>query len=260
MESRPRDFTPKRSVWMAPLCLLGLCACGHGPDTASVVSQADQGDSAITASARTNASDPALTPLSSGDVQLYLSVMREAVLLVQHPSAADIATRKRAHDLEATAQKQRASMGDADKNARAAMQAAMVAAQRGDVEAARAAQQSALKVLNGAGAYIRTPSPEEDAADMRVMQLDNGSADAYVAEQRHIDSDHWDAIVDAVETAIPDPRGAFGSGDPLDHPYVPSEYDRKVEAVTEINRKTLAPDRSEILTLMAEVRHPHHTP
>jgi hypothetical protein len=241
------------------LALLGLCACQPQP-TSSVTDGSSH--AIIPPAPHGRANDPALTPLSDADIQLYLSVMREAASLVQHPGAADIAARKRAQADEAAAQQQQPAMEDADRRARAAMQAAMAAAQRGDVDAARAAQQSASKVLDAARARMTSsaPTPAEYAENMRVMQIDDGTADALVAEQRHIDSGRWDAIVNAVETAVPDPQAAYGSGDPLDHPYAPSDHDRKVAAVTDINRNALAPYRSEILKLVGIVRHPPRNP
>lgn len=256
----PRRATAHRA-WVVILCPIILCACGQGSSSPAAGAPIEPTSRLAPAPpSAPAASDPALTPLTSADIQLYLAVMRDAAALIQHPTAADIAARKRAQDLETSSQQQQAIMEDADRKSRAAMQAAMAAAQRGDLDAAKAAQTTAQKALNNVSANIKMPTPAEQVADMRVMQLDDGSADEYVAEQRHINSQRWDAIVDAVETAIPDPDAAHGDGDPLDHPYVPSDHERKVAAVTAINRKTLAPDRSEIFKLMAAVRHPQHTP
>lgn len=260
MKAHSPACSPPPLAWIVPLCLLALCACGQAakiPAPAATNGQNDPAEAAPIAVHLT--ADLALTPLSAPDIQLYLSVMQQAASLIQHPTAADIAARKRAQDMEVASQQQQVSMQDADRKSRIVIQTAVAAAERGDVDAAKAAQQSAIKMLNGVRANIKVPTPAEQTADMRVMQLDDGTADEYVAEQRHINSQRWDAIVNAVETAIPDPNGAYGDGDPLDHPYVPSDHDRKVAAVTEINRKTLTPKRSEILKLLATVRHPHHT-
>ncbi|MDN5925335.1 MAG: hypothetical protein L0H70_10115 [Xanthomonadales bacterium] len=201
-------------------------------------------------------SDPALVALTQAQIDQYLTVMRAAAELVQHPSAADSAARQRRQDTESAAQQSQPARQAADEKIRVAMQTAMAAAQRGDMVAAKAAQQVAIDAMPSMAAKVSVPTDAEYAANMRVMQIDSGSADALVAEQRHIDSNHWDALVDAVETAVPDPQAAYGSGDPLDHPYVPSEHERKVAAVTEVNRQTLVPYRDEIHKLEGIVRHP----
>lgn len=268
----PADVVHARSTTIALLCMLTLCACGSSADVPSVSAQAgpDSGTTAMPAQAATSSAAMAapapttgnaeLMPLNETDVQLYLSVMREAATLVRHPSANDIAARKREKALETTSAAQQTAMDTANRNEQAAMQTVMAAVQRGDMDAAKAAQQSAANALKAVSANVQQPTAAENVENMRVMQIDDGTGDAFVAEQRHIDSGHWDNLVNAVETAIPDPGAAVGSGDPLEHPYVPNARDLEVAAVTESNRKTLAPYRSEILTLLAAVRHPHSNP
>ncbi|MGA7297695.1 MAG: hypothetical protein WBW92_09320 [Rhodanobacteraceae bacterium] len=246
-------------LFLSTLCLFALGACDKPSDSGTTDNTQTAAQTAAPGHVA-QAGDPTTTPLTHADIQLYLSVMHAAAQLVQHPSAADIAALKRAREDEVAVEQHQPAMDTANRKARAAMQAAMNAANSGDIDGARAAQQSALTTLNNASANITAPSPAEYAENMRVMQIDDGNADAYVAEQQHIDSEHWDNLVNAVETAIPDPNGVHGSGDPLDHPYVPSAHDRKVAAVTAMNRKTLAPWHDEILTLLACVRHPHRNP
>lgn len=95
---------------------------------------------------------------------------------------------------------------------------------------------------------------------MDWMSISGGSADDVIAEQRHIDSDHWSDIKRAVEDAVPSPNTVYGEGD---GGYTPTAQERKAEAESEAliarNKQTLAPHVPEIHSVELIVRATHHS-
>ena len=273
------------SLFLLALCLGSLCACGHAATdpvgtTAKSAAATTNGKVKVDATASQNQSSDDVvaqtssnddnappvakahplwsTPLSSNDVQTYLSVMRAAAERVQHPTAADLAAQQRAKAQAATAESFSAQAQKASVAAETAQKAMMDAAQRGDFAKAKALAAQALPPPPIPASV--SESPAEQAADMDWMSISGGSADEVIAEQRHIDTAHWSDIERAVEDAVPSPNTAYGEGD---GGYTPTAQERKAEAESEAliaqNKKTLAPHVAEIHSLEITVRATHHS-
>lgn len=84
----------------ALIVLSGLALAGCGDESATpatadtpviATANAAENDTAAPSSAETRTTDWALVPLTQGDIQLYLSVMRAAADRVRHPPASDLA-------------------------------------------------------------------------------------------------------------------------------------------------------------------------
>lgn len=254
-----------------------LAACGRtSTDAAALAAGAAPGVTHAPTSVQVpaaEAADSAVLPgayrcdvnarLNADDVALYLSVMREAAAIVQHPTAADAAERQRAKveaaanaQAWASAQQQESALTAADQKIRAALQAAQ---RSGDFTAVAAATKAAMAVnAAAAGPSARMPpaqTPAEEAESNRVSQLDSGLADVVVVDQRHLDERRWDCLSRKVEDAIPPPGTVFGEGDPVVNE---SAADRAAEAAFEAevaaNKVTLAPHALEIRALEQVVR------
>lgn len=122
----------------------------------------------------------------------------------------------------------------------------------------RQAQSRAASVASQANAG-KTPilaATDQDAL-MRSMLL-QGQADRLIVEEWHLDARRYEAIASAIEAVVPDPAGAFGSGDaPADAtPHTPTPLERKIQAVEAQNAQFLKPYVPEIQKLLTVVRHP----
>lgn len=253
----------------ASLAVCALCACGHTSPSATAAAAAQQGTAIDDAAAVATSPAAAFVcdssaPLSASDIALYLSVMRAAAALVQHPTAADIAARQGATaqasaDGNAFAADQHQN-GDARASADAANQAlaaAMQAAQQsGDYSAVPAAAKAA-KDANAALAEVPSETPAQQAEGMRVMELDSGMADQAIIAERSVDSERWDCITRKVEDAVPGPDAVYGDGDPM----VLTARQRRDEATyaaeVAANKALLAQHLAEIRSLEKIVRARH---
>ena len=120
------------SMLLLTLCIGSMNACGHASsdtsNTMPVIAVANPGTTAEqTADAGRaappssddsamddNSGDPQLTPRSTADVQLYLTVMRAAAERVRHPTADDFAAQKRWQTVIANAHGSVVAPTDAD--------------------------------------------------------------------------------------------------------------------------------------------------
>jgi hypothetical protein len=99
----------------------------------------------------------------------------------------------------------------------------------------------------------KTTIPDFDALN-REMYLHGGTTDELIVEEKHLDRDHYDRIVRAVEDAVPGPNNDYADGGGLSATYVPTAVERAQEAILAANRKMLALDVKEIHELEAVVR------
>jgi hypothetical protein len=120
----------------------------------------------------------------------------------------------------------------------------------------RQAQSRASEIANqaNAGKTAMLTSADQEAL-MRAMLL-QGQADRLIVEERHLDSARYERIASAIEEVVPDPAGAFGSGDAEGAPSTPSPRQREALAVEAKNAELLKPFVPEIQKLLAVVRHP----
>jgi hypothetical protein len=265
---------------MLTVALCALAACGHANSgsTPAVATQQATMQSPTTQGATPGASAtpaaPAFVcassaPLSSDDIALYLSVMRAAAAIVQHPTVADLAERQRAKAQAAANAKALAAdqqqNGEARASADAANQefmAAIQAAQKSGDYNAVAAAANAANAANGAVAtspVIMPPeqTPAQQAESMRVMEMDSGMADNAIVDERHIDSDRWDCITRKVEDAVPDPDAPDADGGPIVLTAQQRLDEAKYEARLAANRALLAQYIEEIRALEKIVRARH---
>ncbi|MDI3259374.1 MAG: hypothetical protein QJR02_06730 [Sinobacteraceae bacterium] len=123
-----------------------------------------------------------------------------------------------------------------------------------DREAQSRARNVATQASAGKTAIL---TPADQAALMRALLL-QGQADRLIVEERHLDIRRYEAIATAIEAMVPDPAGAFGSGDgpTAAEPHALTPLERKIKAVEAENAEFLKPFVPEIQKLLTVVRHP----
>lgn len=283
MRHASRSAIPPRHACIVVLTSLALCAlaaCGHSnpgtvaAGTAQPATMQPPTMQGATPGASATPDAPAFecdsrAPLSADDIDLYLSVMRAATAVVQHPTAADLAERQRvkaegvANAKAAAADQQqngaaRASADAANQKFIAAMQAAQ---KSGDYSAVAAAANAAASANGAIAATQVSMPPEQNAAQqaesMRVMEMDSGMADAVIVDERHIDSDRWDCISRKVEDAVPGPDDFIADGDPMVLTAQQRLDEARYEAQVAANKALLARYVAEIHALEKIVRARH---
>ena len=119
---------------------------------------------------------------------------------------------------------------------------------------------SAKKILAGS-ASGRVPTPE-DVKTLERANLVAISMDQIIAEEMKLDGRTYRGIVEAVESAVPNPALAKASGDgsALAPDHVPTPLEKRLNDVNAANERYLAPYREEIQKLIEIVRNPANLP
>jgi hypothetical protein len=123
-----------------------------------------------------------------------------------------------------------------------------------------AALENAKKIL-AAGSAGRFPNPDEVKTLDRANQVAL-SMDQIVAEEMKLDARTYRGVVEAVESAVPDPFASIPSpngGTPVqDH--APTPLEMRLKGVNAANQKFLTPYQEEIESVMRVVRNPANLP
>jgi hypothetical protein len=90
-----------------------------------------------------------------------------------------------------------------------------------------------------------------------ATHLTLGKADEVIVDERHLDADHWQRVVDVIEEVFPPPDAAIGDCGGDCAPELTAEQLRREhehEAGVARNRRILAPYEKQIHALEAVVR------
>lgn len=250
------------------LAAAALGGCGHDagdPMSAAAASSTPATDDAQAtpaggSPASTAHADPQLTPLTPADIDLYLVVMRAAAARVRHPSAQDLDAlrQQQAYESQAEADSRADAPAMAAMDARQkAVQAALDdAMQSGDYSKVRALAAEQVKATGKAAASLELATPPDDATTARATHLRDGQADLQIVDERHLDADRYQRIVDVIEEALPPPGAFFGDCGGCQGKPDAAELQREKAHAAGLarNRETLAPNAAEIRALQAVVR------
>jgi len=258
-----RDVTLPVLGMLALVPMLGGCSGGTsaaaGAPPSSVAVSAATG-SASGGGSNTAWSDPQLVPITKDDIDLYLAVMRAAAARVRHPTAQDLDALRQQRDYEAESEADTradapamAAMDARQKAVQAALDEAM---QSGDYSKVRALSAEQAKATGKAAASLELATPPDDATTARATHLRNGQADLQIVDERHLDADRYQRIVDVIEEALPPPDAFFGDCGGCQGKPDAAELQREKAHAAGLarNRETLAPDAAEIRALQAVVR------
>jgi hypothetical protein len=124
----------------------------------------------------------------------------------------------------------------------------------------KAALEGAKKILGGS-ASGRVPTPD-DIKTLEHANLVALAMDQIVADEMKLDGRAYRGIVDAVESAVPNPTLGTAPGkdaSPTAEP-VPTTLEKRLSDVNAANETFLTPHRAEIQKLIAVVRNPANLP